>query len=140
MAKNAQAKFAPGVGRDGEGTMAALSEFDLQKIMGDDYKNIEQTARKAVGAEDTYRDVAAKIGAIEDRNFSCYAAMIVGVALAVSAWYTAAGNAYWIQLAIAVGFVLLGAFGYLRFRNQLVDLREKLNAMQQKMAANAKAG
>lgn len=115
--------------------MAALSEADLEKILGENFRAVETATQKATGVEDQQRETTAKISSLEDKNFSSFASISVGIALVFSAFYTAKDLAFTIQMVIAIGFIVIGVFAWFRFRKQIGDLREQLKVMQANSAA-----
>ena len=89
--------------------MAALTEPDLQAILGENFREIEREAQKAAGVQDEAHEAYQQLNNISDKNFSCFASMIVGIALVFSAYKTATNpTGFWILIAIAAAFAALG--------------------------------
>jgi hypothetical protein len=111
--------------------MAALSESDLRAILGENFREVEREAQKAAGVEDEARSAYQELNTIGDKNFSCFASVIVGIALIVSAYKTVTNQTgFWIQIAVAVGFIAVGAYGYFHYRARAASLRGKLDALK----------
>ena len=117
--------------------MAALSEADMVKILGPDYRAIEEAAQKSRGVFEEERALRLLIDTQDGRLFSAYVLMIVGVALLVSTYYTALGNQYWIQGAFGVAALVCGAALLIYLRKSLVVLRAQGDVLHQatKLAA-----
>jgi hypothetical protein len=88
--------------------MAALSEREMRRILGDNYEGsatdspIAAMAKKRKDRKDT----------VEDRKFTAMAAVIMGAGLVVSALYTATGQAFLIQNGVAAALVVAGGIWY----------------------------
>ena len=115
--------------------MAALSEADLRAILGENFREVEREAQKAAGDEDEAREAYQELNNISDKNFSCFASVIVGIALIFSAYKTVTNQTgFMIQMVIAIGFVLLGLYGWYHYRNKANGLRARLAELKAKGA------
>jgi hypothetical protein len=98
--------------------MAALSERDMRRILGDQYDSATGAGPVAEMAEKRKQRKDAAM----DRQFTASAAMLMGVGLVVSAFYTAKGNAFYIQMAVAAVLIVAGGVWYAMARRQ--ELKE----------------
>lgn len=88
--------------------MAALSNSDLVKILGEnarlDQLDKEKTANPIV-------ERCKALESLEGQQFSAFALILMGIVLLISAWYTAVGQAFTIQTAVA-GAAVIGGLGW----------------------------
>ena len=64
----------------------------------------------AGGVEDEAREAYQELNNISDKNFSCFASVIVGIALIFSAYKTVTNQTgFMIQMVIAIGFMTTGS-------------------------------
>ncbi len=115
--------------------MAALSDIDLEKILGPDFRNLLQSQKSENVDVNEQRSIAARIGVLEDRTFSTQVLLIVGVVLAISAWYTAVGITFPIQMAFAVLFVAVGVAAWWSVQTQIATLRARALVLSGRAAA-----
>ncbi|GEM_PF-4904983 len=93
--------------------MAALSNSDLVKILG------ENARLELIDKEKTENPLVVRrkaLESIEGQQFSAFALILMGIVLLISAWYTAAGQAFIIQTAVA-GAAIVGGLGWNVFLN-----------------------
>lgn len=111
--------------------MAALTEEDLEKILGADFRAIELAAQKSTGVEEQQREIASSISAAEDKNFTSFASIFVGIALVFSCYYTSIkGTGFWVQMAIAIAFILVGIASWFHFRSKIANWRTELETLK----------
>ena len=98
-------------------------------------REAERAAAEASGVEDEAREAYQSLNAISDKNFSCFASVLVGIALIFSAYKTVTNQTgFMIQMVIAIGFVLLGLYGWYHYRNKANGLRARLAELKAKAA------
>lgn len=92
--------------------MAALSEIDRQKILGDNYKEIETRAQKNSGIIDADRLRAERAAKLDDHKFNAVAVFIVGAILLISNWMAVSGPSLLLVTGIALALIALGVVWY----------------------------
>lgn len=105
--------------------MAALNEADLVKILGADFRALQEKEQTSRGIFEEERALNTKIESQDGNLFTAAVLMIVGIALLVSTHYTATGNQYWIQGAFGVLSLVGGIALYIYLKQSLVKLRAK---------------
>jgi peptidoglycan/LPS O-acetylase OafA/YrhL len=93
--------------------MAALSESEIRKILGNTGPTVERTdvqVREKAQAE--------KTESLDNKRFTAGAAMLMGIALMASALYTATGTPFLIQSAVAAVMFLAGVIWYVALRRE----------------------
>lgn len=94
--------------------MAALSESDRRKILGDRYQELEDQSAPAI---ETRRTQQFKEN-VENQKFTATAGMVMAVGLFISAYYTATGMVAVIQNGIAAALLLLCLVWYVYARQK----------------------
>lgn len=111
--------------------MAALTEADLRAILGENFREAERAAAEASGVEDEAREAYQSLNAISDKNFSCFASVLVGIALIFSAYKTVTNQTgFWVQIGIAGAFIALGLYGWYYYRGKSEQLRAKIASLK----------
>jgi hypothetical protein len=101
--------------------MAELSEDDRRKILGDRYKEIEESAQKKGGARLEDQVKAIRSSKAESQKLNAFAIGIVGLILLVSNFYAVSGPSLMLVTAIALGLCAAGGAWYAR---QIFVLRQ----------------
>lgn len=92
--------------------MAALSERDMRRILGDQYEGGGTSSAVA----DLVQRRRKKKDTVEDRKFTGLASVVLGIGLVISALATAKGNAFLIQNAVAAVLMVAGIGWYVSAR------------------------
>ena len=116
--------------------MAALSDRDLEAILGPDFRTKVQNTSTELSVDDKIRNLRVNIGAMEDKSFSSTVALLVGIALVFSAYYTAVGTAFAIQMGVAALFIAIGVGAYFYFKKEIQTAKEKLAPLEKAVANN----
>jgi hypothetical protein len=88
--------------------MAALSEREIPRILGEDYQGQEAKSPMA----EMMQKKKQKKDTVEERKFTAFAAVVMGLGLVLSAFVTAKGNAFYIQNAVAAVLLIAGVAWY----------------------------
>jgi hypothetical protein len=108
--------------------MPALSEEDLVKILGPDYREKQEAALRASGVRNEQRAAVAKIKRLDDSKFATLYVAIVGIVLIVASIYSVSGLTLQIQEAVGLGMVLIGLGLFLYITRRLKNLRAMVSA------------
>jgi hypothetical protein len=92
--------------------MAALSEREMRRILGDQYDG----GAAASPVADMLKRQRQKKDTVDDRKFTALAAIVMGIGLVISALATAKGNAFLIQNAVAAVLIVAGVAWHLTAR------------------------
>ncbi len=117
--------------------MAALSEADMMKILGDNYRAVQDADEAARGVQVEERLVRQAIGTLEDSKFPACVTIFVGAALIIAGYFTAAGKEFWIQAGIGLVILLAGIGGLIYVRGKLETLKKKADELHKETAALA---
>lgn len=92
--------------------MAALGERDMRRILGDNY----EAGRSSEPVTELLTRRRKKKDTVEDRKFTAFGAVLMGVGLIASAFETAKGQAFVIQNIVAALLIVAGGIWYLAAR------------------------
>jgi len=110
--------------------MAALSEVDLEAILGSNFREVQKEAAHKSGVKDEERLVRERIENREGHVFNAYAILFIGAALLFSAYYTATGMTFAIQTGVGFAFIAVGLALLFYMKTQLKQLLARRDAMQ----------
>ena len=117
--------------------MAALSDEDMEKILGANYRAQSEADAKASGVENEERLIRGTIDTLEGGMFALWVTILVGIGLIVAGRFTATGQAFWIQAAVGAVIFLGGLWGLLYSRKRLAALMAEGARLNRKTAAAA---
>ena len=117
-----------------ENALAALSEADLIKILGPNFRAAQEAAEKASGVQDDERAVSARIDAIDGTKGTMLYGAVIGAILAGASFISVTGQTLYIQVGVGAAIALASLGFYFYLRRSQASLREKVAALRSKSA------
>jgi len=108
--------------------MAALSETDRRKILGDDYLEMEKQAQRRSGMGDAQISAKMRIDRLEAQKFTAFAMVLIGLALLGTAYFSMTGKALVIEDSIAGGMTVLGIAWMIFAASRIGQLRRVMTS------------
>jgi hypothetical protein len=105
--------------RVGSDKMAALSDIDLIRILGEDAR-AQIEAASANRSDDPEMSGKKRLLVLENRQFTAFALILMGVVLFISAYYTQIGTTFTVQCWVA-GVILFGGLAW----NMMLSMQKK---------------
>jgi hypothetical protein len=117
-----------------EEAVPALSERDLIKILGPDYREKQEAAIRASGVRDEERIAVNKIKQLDGSKFATIYLAIIGLVLIVASTYSVTGLTLEIQDACGIAMVVVGLGVFIYITRRLKQLRGMVSSSAAKAA------
>jgi predicted phage tail protein len=106
--------------------MAELSEEDLGKILGADFREKMAEADLASGMKDGERDKHASVGSMDGKKSLGAYTGALGILMIIASVLTVTGTTLFFQVAFGVTLFVLGAAAFIYFRRAVGIARAEL--------------
>ena len=106
--------------------MAALSEGEMRKILGADYRLVQEAANRASGIGERERLLRQEIESLEGMKFLGAYSSLIGVALIVASIFSVTGRTLTIQCAIGAAIMLASLASFIVVSGSLKLKRARL--------------
>ena len=115
--------------------MAVLSEEDMEKILGKNYRAQSDSDAKARGIQNEERVIRSTIDSLEGSKFPAWVTILVGIGLVVAGFLTTSGKEMWIQGACGVVIFIGGVWGLFYAHKRLAQLTVQGDKLHRDTAA-----
>jgi hypothetical protein len=108
--------------------MAALSEADMQIILGANYHAEQEAIRSASGVVNAERMLRGQIAMMDDKKSVSFYFALLGVVLILASIFSVTGQTLIIQCAVGAAICVSGLVGFGYYYSKLRNLRAQATA------------